>query len=433
MKVTGNKRWLVLGLCCILSGIMVYVPFLRYSYMEQMIVIFTEYKPIVSPDHAYEFLGDIGAAYGTITMITYLFGGLIADKFREKNLLLAGSILMGLSSIWYGTVPVKTGLILIHVFYAIGTGILIWSAFLKVTRKMGTSKEQGRMFSISEMARSILNMLIGFLGVAMLGRAVIGDGSMDPQVLGTQWRNLMFLFGVLHILVGFVVFFILPKDIIGNEEESEQVVQEKLSVHTVLEVLRQPGVWLVSILIFFCFSFYCAASGYLGSYTTNVLGVSTSTASNYSVVRTYLITALSTLAIGFIADRIGSKVKTLGIYLVLATAVTGLMVLSEGNTAICVGTTFIFAIFYTGMRGLYFATMGEVGIPLRLTGTATGIISVICYLPDVFFAKLAGFWIDTYGNQGYDLIWYWCIGCGVLGIITAFITMKYIRGLKKGK
>ena len=60
MKVTGNKRWLVLGLCCILSGIMVYVPFLRYSYMEQMIVIFTEYKPIVSPDHAYEFLGDIG-------------------------------------------------------------------------------------------------------------------------------------------------------------------------------------------------------------------------------------------------------------------------------------------------------------------------------------------------------------------------------------
>ena len=77
--------------------------------------------------------------------------------------------------------------------------------------------------------------------------------------------------------------------------------------------------------------------------------------------------------------------------------------------------------------------MGEVGIPLRLTGTATGIISVICYLPDVFFAKLAGFWIDTYGNQGYDLIWYWCIGCGVLGIITAFITMKYIRGLKKGK
>ena len=82
------------------------------------------------------------------------------------------------------------------------------------------------------------------------------------------------------------------------------------------------------------------------------------------------------------------------------------------------------------MRGIYFATLGEVGIPLSLTGVATGVISLICYLPDVYFAKLAGIWLDKYGKFGYDLIWYWVIGCGILGILVAFISVRYSKKLK---
>lgn len=153
----------------------------------------------------------------------------------------------------------------------------------------------------------------------------------------------------------------------------------------------------MSLLIFFCYSFTSAANGYLGFYTVNVLGISQTQASTFAVARNYIIAGLSTLAIGFIADRIGSKVKTLGYYLVIATVLTVSVVITKNTMFLCIGLTFIFAAIYTGMRGIYFATLGEVGIPLSLTGVATGVISLICYLPDVYFAKLAGIWLDKYG------------------------------------
>ena len=55
MKVTGKKRWVVLALVSLLGGIMVYVPFLRYNYYDQMIIVFTQFKPIDLPDR-----GDTG-------------------------------------------------------------------------------------------------------------------------------------------------------------------------------------------------------------------------------------------------------------------------------------------------------------------------------------------------------------------------------------
>ena len=195
-------------------------------------------------------------------------------------------------------------------------------------------------------------------------------------------------------------------------------------------MLKMPGTWLLSLLIFFCFSFTSAANGYLGSYTVNVLGISQTQASTFAVVRNYIIAGLATLAIGFIADKIGSKVKTLGYYLAIATVLTVAVLVTKNTAFLCIGVTFVFAVVYTGMRGIYFATLGEVGIPLSLTGVATGVISLICYLPDVYFAKLAGIWLDKYGKFGYDLIWYWVIGCGILGILVAFISVRYSKKLK---
>ena len=164
-----------------------------------------------------------------------------------------------------------------------------------------------------------------------------------------------------------------------------------------------------------------------------MLGVSETMASSFAIVRNYIIAAVMTLAIGFISDKIGSKAKTLGIYLAVASVLGAALVFTKNAFVLCLVISFVFAIVYSGMRGIYFATLNEVGIPLSMTGIATGIISMLCYLPDVYFAKLAGTWLDAYGNTGYDLIWYWAIGCGVIGVIVAVITCRYSAKLKKAQ
>lgn len=430
MKITGTKRWFIVVLCALMAGVMVYVPFLRYSYYDQMCVLFTQYKQVVPADSVNRFIGDFGMAFGIVSMLGYPLGGIFADRFQEKWLLIAGGVLMGVCSFWFGMVPGKTAIIIIHLLYGVGTSFMIWSAYLKLTRKMGNAQEQGRMFSTSEFVRGVFGMLIGFAGVAFLGKAMLSSGEMDPETLGACWRNLLFLSGALFLLFSALVFVFVPSHVVGAEETGNQP-QESFSMANIVKVLKMPGTWMLSALIFCCFSFTSAGNGYLGAYTVNVLGVSQTTASTYAIIRNYIIAAVMTFAIGFVSDKIGSKAKTLGIYLAISSALCVALIFTKSAFVLCIAVSFAFATVYTGMRGIYFATLNEVGIPLSMNGIATGIISMLCYLPDVYFAKLAGTWLDKYGNQGYDFIWYWAIGCGILGIIVAFITCRYSQKLLK--
>lgn len=424
MKVTGGKRWFIVALCALMAGIMVYVPFLRYSYYDQMTVLFTQYKQIVPASEVHGFIGDFGMAFGVVCTVGYLFGGIFADKFKEKWLLIGGGIMMGICSIWFGFVPGRMSIMIIHLLYGVGTSFLIWSAYLKLTRKMGNAAEQGRMFSTSEFVRGIFGMLIGFTGVGLLGKAALGDGSLDPNVLGQQWKMLHLISGGLFFLFAILIFIFVPENVIGAEEEGD-APQTPFSMKNVVTVLKLPGTWLIAALIFCCFSFTSAGNGYLGAYTVNVLGVSATTASTFAIIRNYIIAAVMTFAIGFVADKVGSKAKTLALYLIIATILAAALIVTKSAAVLCIAISFAFAIVYTGMRGIYFATLNEVAIPLEMTGVATGIISVLCYLPDVYFAKLAGTWLDKYGVQGYDYIWIYTIVCGIAGIIVGLITYRY--------
>jgi predicted MFS family arabinose efflux permease len=432
MKITGSKRWFVVSICALTAGVMVYVPFLRYSYYDQMCALFTLYKPVVDPANVNEFIGDFGMAFGIVCMLGYPLGGIFADRFQETWLLIIGAVMMGGCSFWFGVVPDKLSIIIIHLLYGVGTCFFIWSAYLKLTRKMGSAAEQGRMFSTSEFVRGIFGTLIGFVGVGLLDRALLPTGEVDPALVGRQWRTLMFISGGLFFVFALLVWIIVPARVVGAEQ-SDSDAQEKFSLRNILRVLKMPGTWLISALIFFCFSFTSAGNGYLGAYTVNVLGLSATQASAFAIFRNYIIAALMTFAIGFISDKIGSKSKTLALYLGIAAALCLALTLTRSVVILCIAVSFAFAIVYSGMRGIYFATLGEVGIPLAFTGIATGVISTLCYLPDVYFAKLAGFWLDTYGNRGYDYIWYYTIVCGILGVIIAAITFRYSRKLIGGR
>lgn len=433
MIVTGKKRWVLLVVISLLAGIMVYVPYLRYSYYDQMVMLFTQSTGIADPDHVNEFIGNFTLVEAMICMIGYPFGGYIADKFSEKSLLILGGLLMGLSSFWFGMPSSEMAVMIINALYGIGV-LLIFSPYLKATRKLGTTEEQGKMFSVSEFIRAVTQIILGFLAVGLLNRAVLPGNTTDPQLLAVQWRNALFLDGAIFIAIIIAIFFLMPSDLRGAETAGMEVHEEKITVGTALQVLKMPGTWLVAFLIFFCYSFTACGSGYLGTYTVNVIGISASAASTFAIVRNYIIGAVSTLAIGFVADKIGFKVKTLGFYLAAAVIATVALIFSGSagpglGLVVCV----VFAFIYTGMRGIYFATMEEVGIPLALNGVATGIISFICYLPDVYFAKIAGIWLDKYGNAGFTYIWIWAIGCGILGIIVAFLATRYANKLKAQK
>lgn len=428
MKITGAKRWIMLVVVSIFSGTMVITPYLRFNYYDQIVLLFTQYRNICDSSVVNEYIGDLALIFGIIVTVMYVVGGILVDKFGEKIMLVLGGLMMAGGSILFGLVLSNASLMVAFVLFGLGTGTM-WGGYLKLTRKLGKPDEQGRMYSTSEFIRGVSGTVLGLLGVAVLNQAILPSGLTDPALIGEKWRLLLFVHAGIYLISVLICLFMVPKNLIGYEED-ESADSEPFTLRGAVEVLKMPGTWFATFILFFGYAITACASGYLGAYTSNVIGVSTSQASTFAIIRNYFIAAISTFAIGYVAVKVKSDSKTIGIYSLLSAAFIGVMLLTAGSFTVCIAVTFLFAFAYTGMRGLYFAVPSEMKIPVHLTGVATGVISFIGYLPDAFFPKLAGIWLDRFGLKGYDYIWYWAIGCAILGTAVCFAASRYAKKLK---
>ena len=82
------------------------------------------------------------------------------------------------------------------------------------------------------------------------------------------------------------------------------------------------------------------------------------------------------------------------------------------------------------IRALYFSIMQEGRIPLILTGTAVGLISVVGYTPDIFATPIIGYLLDKYpGLLGHQYVFTILVLFSILGLLASIkfssLTNKY--------
>lgn len=70
---------------------------------------------------------------------------------------------------------------------------------------------------------------------------------------------------------------------------------------------------------------------------------------------------------------------------------------------------------------LYFSIVAKSRIPLAITGSAVGVISVIGYTPDIYFGLISGYFLDNYGYvDGFKANFIMVFGLSVLGIVLVY-------------
>ena len=86
----------------------------------------------------------------------------------------------------------------------------------------------------------------------------------------------------------------------------------------------------------------------------------------------------------------------------------------------------VIAIGVYAARALYFAVMQEGKIPIVLTGTAVGLISLVGYTPDIFASATFGYLLDANKGEaiGFQNVFWMFTGFSVVGAITAFVYHK---------
>ena len=89
----------------------------------------------------------------------------------------------------------------------------------------------------------------------------------------------------------------------------------------------------------------------------------------------------------------------------------------------------VYGLCLYGIKALYFSTIDEVLGPKRLAGTASGVISLVTYAPEIFLYTVSGNMVDKYANTATPLAGYHhCfIAMAVLsaiGFVCGFVLLR---------
>jgi hypothetical protein len=114
------------------------------------------------------------------------------------------------------------------------------------------------------------------------------------------------------------------------------------------------------------------------------------------------------LIIGFLLTTISSFVFTTGI-------------IDDHTTLLFIINILLMAIGVYSCRVLYFATLEEAKIPVELTGTVVGLVSIVGYTPDIFTGPMFGVLVDNpdkiAGLQNAFLV---LVGFSFIGLLASF-------------
>jgi len=81
-----------------------------------------------------------------------------------------------------------------------------------------------------------------------------------------------------------------------------------------------------------------------------------------------------------------------------------------------------FAVF--ALRGIYFALLEENQTPAYLTGAAVGLVSLVGYTPEIFFAPITGRILDANpGIVGFRHYFLFLAGIAALGVFVVLVLL----------
>ncbi len=379
-------------------------------------------------------LGDVLAGFGIVSMVCYLLGGPLADRYSPRRLLTGSLVVTGGGSLYMATFPSLAALKLLYLFWGISAILAFWAPLLRATREWGGQLSQGKAFGLLEGGRGLLSALIASVA-ATLFTAMVGDSS-DTQLEVQAVKYLLWFYSSCCMVAAGCVMAFLPDSpaaVVTNGASRALGDQTKRTValgSRVLAVARLPAVWLQAIIILTAYTAFRGFDNY-GRYAEVAYGISESDSAQLIAMLSYL-RAFAALGAGWVADRFLGVARTIAIGFATLIVCFGLLLTIPTKDAfyyVAVGNMAASSLAFFGLRGIYFAMFEESGVPRPLTGIAVGVVSFIGYTPDIFFSKLYGWLVNSARDAGdemlgYQRLWILLLVFSVAGLLASLLLRR---------
>ncbi|MFC5370700.1 MFS transporter [Arcanobacterium bovis] len=375
------------------------------------------YDPLMrSLDASNADLGMMLSAYALTATICYLPSGVVADKVRVRTLAWVGFTTTAVLTYVYAMLPSITTLMFVFVGMGITTILIWWGIRFKLVRLISEEESYSRNIGISYGIYGAAGLAIGFLQIAVVKIWVDNIG------FGVQ-----FMIGVLATLIlilGVLSYFFIPKF------EGEIATGESaFNLKSALLALRNPVVWLSAGCMFFVY-FYYTGVNYTTPYLSDVMGASLGVVTFVSVLRTYGVTLLSGPVFGFVAKAVGSPSKVIAVgSIVTAGLIMAFTVLPTTSAMAILAAVVVVLLGFlaNGVFGIVSSQLTEGKVPLSVFGSATGILSVVGFLPDTFSSTWFGSMIDASGKDAYPQIFMILAGSAAMAGVLALALLVYVK------
>lgn len=375
-------------------------------------------------------LGFCFSIYGIVALLSYLFGGILADKYEPRIMIAAALFFTGIGGFYFALYPSYTNLKILYAYWGFTTIFLLWSAMIKATRLWGGPTNQGIAFGFLDGGRGAVSATIGVLGVVIFS-AVMGTLTTN-NVANKQeaFSNVIYASTAIVLTIAAFVFFFLKQD--TSALPSKEKLTSNFSTKNLAAISKYPFVWLLAVIIL---SAYC---GYkvtdIFSQTANEVFLFNKVNSSKVATVSFYLRPATGLLIGFMADRTkASSVLTFS----FAAVMIGACLFSFGVMKGSLVLLFFLSVLITSIgvyaaRVLYFAVIQEGNIPLALTGTTVGVVSLVGYTPDIFMGPIMGYFLDSNpGPLGHQHVYMFLAGISFVGLVASILLTKVIKNQKE--
>ena len=399
-----------------IAGSVIYeLPYIKYVYYDKLLPAF---------DMTNAQAGFLLSAYAIGCLILYIPGGIMADKFSTKKMLVLSLFGTGiLGFIMAFSMNYITALIVFFLF-AVTTSFVFWTALNKGLRLLGGKEDSGSTYGWYYALGSVISLVCSIIFWALYASTENAHDAMFKTIIAMS---------VAVILVGILVQITFKEDATAMGELAEE---DRFKLSDVGKAIRNPYLWWASIIMFLIYTIYSNVT-YFTPYLSSQVGMDVSDSAFLGIIRGYVFYFLSPLG-GYIADKLlKSTLKLYGYGFIVLGAlffITTQIPAGEGSVTIAIIISLLASAFAMMLYGVMWSILNEINIPISYAATAIGLASMVIYLPDLFVPAMIGSWLDNLGEEaGYFRMFIFFGICCVLAVVLSLTLAKKVKTLNASK
>ncbi|MGN1381554.1 MAG: nitrate/nitrite transporter [Eubacterium sp.] len=395
-----------------IAGSFIYgLPYFRFDYYD----VYLKTYHLTNTQ-----MGTFGTIIGVFGIISYLVGGIVADKVSLR-LIISGSLIgTGIGGFIHLFPLNYYELLLLYAFWGISTTFAFWPACVKAIRVLSDKDDQGKAYGFFEGGRNIAEGIVALIAVQFFNYSM---ANMHDQAVGM--RRVIIFYAAMNVIMGIASFFAVKDSYIPMHQKTG------FTLEGMKHLITHPAVWLICI-VTFCNHIFCLSTYYYVPYLTDVFGLAVGIGATLAAMKRFT-GVIGNIGGGYLTDKFGTQNMMLGAYIVMVIGQVAVLLLPVSHKAmyIVIILYLMLLICFHSNYAMAWTMMSEGAIPAEYTGTAAGLICMAGALPETFTTLLAGRVIDTHpGARGFHYFFEFLLLIMVIGTITVIIWRIYLKKTK---